>query len=98
MLESHIQAKILKYLSDRAYAVKIISASRAGVPDIICCYRGIYIAIECKHPSRRRNISPLQEHNIKCILENGGRAIVATDVDIVKNLLDTIDIELGGDE
>ena len=44
--------------------------SSSGVPDIIVCYNGRFIAIECK--AGNNTITPLQERNINLIHKNGG--------------------------
>ena len=47
---------------------------RAGVPDIIACRHGFFIAIECKAGSNKP--TPLQERELKAIGDNGGIAFV----------------------
>jgi Holliday junction resolvase len=47
---------------------------RSGVPDIIICYCGKFLAVECKAGTRKP--TPLQEHEMKCIRLAGGEAIV----------------------
>jgi len=89
MKESEIQKKILDYLKlQGAYAVKVIQASKAGVPDIICCYKGKFIAIEVKTPKTKYNTSELQKLNIEWINQAKGIVIVAWDLEQVKRLLD----------
>lgn len=43
---------------------------RAGIPDIIACINGRFVAIEVK--ASKGKASPLQERNIKLINEAGG--------------------------
>lgn len=87
--EQDIQRKILKYLeSKHIYAVKVISASKAGVPDILCCYNGQFLAIEVKTPNTKHNTSELQKHNISKIIGCGGKALVAWDVKQVQEFID----------
>jgi Archaeal holliday junction resolvase (hjc) len=47
---------------------------RSGVPDIVGCYHGKFIAIECK--AGKNKPTALQEREIKWINESGGHAIV----------------------
>jgi Holliday junction resolvase len=76
MREQQIQARILRELTKRGvYAVKVISASRNGTPDILCCHQGEFIGIEVKTPTGR--VSKLQEHHLWAIRAAGGRAMVA---------------------
>jgi len=46
----------------------------AGIPDIVCCYRGQFIGIECKAGSGKT--TALQENNLSRIKACGGHAIV----------------------
>jgi len=50
---------------------------RSGVPDIIICYCGKFLAIECKAGTRKP--TPMQEHEMKCIRLAGGEAIVVNE-------------------
>lgn len=94
MKESEIQKKILEYLKlQGAYSIKVIQASKAGVPDIICCYKGWFIAIEVKTPKTKYNTSELQKLNIEWIKKAQGEAIVAYDIEQVKQLIERIDYE-----
>ena len=53
---------------------------RSGVPDIVACWQGRFIGIECKAGD---NITtPLQEKNLREIRESGGTALVITEKDI----------------
>lgn len=47
---------------------------RSGIPDIICCYRGWFVAIECKAGNNK--CTTLQQNNIDEIREQGGLAWV----------------------
>lgn len=88
MLEQQIQKKIIQTLEAKgAYTVKVVSATKTGVPDIICCYKGIFIAIEVKTPKTKTNVSKLQEYNLKLIQQAGGLSLVAWDVQQVEELL-----------
>ncbi len=60
---------------------------KSGVPDIIVCYRGRFIGIECK--AGKNKCTTLQLKNIDEILDNGGIALVVNEenIDCVTNLL-----------
>ena len=60
---------------------------RSGVPDIICCYEGKFIAIECKAGDNKTTL--LQDREIAAIQAAGGKAYV-----INENNLDTIRVAL----
>ena len=93
--EQAIQSDILKYLkSVGAYTIKVSAATKAGIPDIICCYKGRFIAIEVKRPEAKTNVSPLQVANISMIINAQGEAIVAWDKEMVKTFIDNIDKEI----
>lgn len=95
MKEQDIQRKIIKYLeSVGAYVVKVVASNKSGTPDILACYRGIFLAIEVKRPETKTNVSELQEYNIKKIKEAGGVAIVSWDLDAVKAVVDDINSNL----
>jgi len=59
----------------------------SGVPDIICCYKGRFIGIECK--AGKGKTTALQEKNIAQIIATGGKAIVVNEenIDHVRYLL-----------
>ena len=50
-----------------------------GIPDLICCWRGAFIGIECKAPGKRGNVSELQKMQIAGIRTAGGVALVVDD-------------------
>lgn len=50
---------------------------KSGVPDIICCFRGYFVAIECK--AGKNTTTELQERNLKEIREAGGIAVVVNE-------------------
>lgn len=95
MKEQDIQRKIIKYLeSVGAYVVKVVASNKSGTPDILACYRGIFLAVEVKRPETKTNVSELQEYNIKKIKEAGGIAIVSWDLDAVKATIENINLML----
>ena len=52
----------------------------SGVPDIICCYKGRFLAIECK--AGKGKTTALQEKNIAQIIAQDGLAIVVNEDNI----------------
>lgn len=86
--EQQIQKKITTYLeSQGCYIVKVISATKAGVPDILGCYEGVFFGIEVKTPKTRNNVSKLQEYNLDKIHSCGGHSLVAWGVEQVEDFL-----------
>lgn len=63
----------------------------SGVPDIIACYRGVFIGIECK--AGKNKPTDLQVKNLHAIAESGGEALVVneTTTEKVGDLLVEID-------
>ena len=53
---------------------------RSGVPDIVCCYRGVFIAIECKAGNNKP--TPLQEAEMQKIREAQGFVLVVNETNI----------------
>lgn len=60
---------------------------RSGVPDIIACVKGKFVAIECK--AGKGTTTALQKYNIEKINTAGGLAIVINESNI-DSLLTTI--------
>lgn len=56
----------------KAYVVKVVSASRAGVGDILCCINGVFYLFEIK--GRNDSERALQRENINRVIQAGGRA------------------------
>jgi Holliday junction resolvase len=50
---------------------------RSGVPDIICCVEGRFLAIECK--AGKNKPTALQEREMSAIVSAGGSAIVVNE-------------------
>lgn len=61
---------------------------KVGIPDIICCYQGKFLAIETKAPGKRNNTTPNQDARINEIRAAKGWALVVDDVQQVKEFLD----------
>lgn len=80
-LEASVTRRVKKYLTDRSgvWFFKVYSGgamTRSGIPDIIACVWGFFVAIELKRISGK--VTKLQEYTMKMIVMNGrGRAFVA---------------------
>lgn len=77
MLERDIVAAVKKYLASLGSDVFFWKEhggpyGTSGVPDIICCYKGRFIGMECKLPSGR--LTELQKRAISKIIQAGGIA------------------------
>ena len=58
----------------------------AGIPDIICCYKGKFISFEVKTETGQP--TELQKATIKKIQKAGGVAMVVRSVDEVRAVID----------
>ena len=96
MLERDIVAAIKKYLSSLGSDVFFWKEHGSvygtnGVPDIICCYKGRFIGLECKLPGGR--LTELQKRAIEKINRAGGIACRVESVEDVKCGLARVDLE-----
>lgn len=78
--EKQFENEVKQWLKEHgAWFLKTWSngVQRAGVPDILCCYKGKFIALELK----RKNgiVSDLQKYEIEKIRKAGGFAMVMRD-------------------
>ena len=85
--EAKVKKQVKKVLDDLgAYHFSPLTAGygRSGVPDIIACYKGKFIGIECKSGDNKPTL--LQLRNIDDIKRNQGLAIVINE-DNIESLL-----------
>jgi len=90
-LESTITAEIQRYLARLpdwwGFKVQGGGSQMRGVPDIVGCYRGLFVGFEVKRPKVGR-LSQLQAHRIDQIKAVNGHAFVVYGVEDVKQALD----------
>ena len=60
----------------------------AGIPDLIVCYKGKFIAFEAK--VGKNKATPLQDTTIKRIIKAGGYALVVRTLDEVKEIIEAL--------
>ena len=93
MSEQQLQKKILNYLKAKEYyAIKVITANRAGCPDILACIQGRFVGIEVK--IGKNKTSALQDVHLKHINYAGGLGIVVYDLNTVKLLCESLEHEI----
>ena len=84
--ETNLQRKVQEYLvSKGAYEFKVHGSAymKSGIPDIISCYKGKFIGIECK--VGKNKMSKVQEEHRDMILSAEGIHILAYKLeDVVK--------------
>jgi archaeal holliday junction resolvase (hjc) len=81
--EKAVENKIKKWLKDKGYWFFKVHGSifqPSGIPDILACIDGKFVAIEVKR-TKGGVVSPLQKAQIAKIKENGGIAGVATSME-----------------
>ncbi|MDK2919762.1 MAG: hypothetical protein PWQ37_2495 [Candidatus Petromonas sp.] len=78
MTEKQLQTKVIKYLKSlpNIWFFKVWGGGyqRAGIPDLICCINGVFIAIELKGDNGKP--TELQKMNIKNINDAGGIGVI----------------------
>jgi Holliday junction resolvase len=92
--EAKVKDKVKKLLKDNnAYFCMPVSGGfgASGVPDIIACYRGFFIGIECK--AGNNTPTALQKKNLQDIVNAGGGVAVINEdnVEDVEILLRAFD-------
>ena len=88
-IEQHIQTSIMRYIkSIGGLPIKqnqIGIYAQAGVPDIIACIKGRFVAIEVKRTGKKPE--PIQEAFLESINKKGGIAFWSDSLDTVKEAL-----------
>lgn len=86
--EAKLQLKVVRYLKELGSNVWYFKASdkfTIGIPDLVICYSGRFIAIELKAPYGRA--SEIQAYQLQTIQRAGGEAFVCRTLDEVKKAL-----------
>jgi hypothetical protein len=81
--EGKVKAAVRKLLVEFGIYYFLPAANgfgRAGIPDIICCFGGRFIAIECK--AGTGVTTALQDRELAAIRTAGGMAIVVNETNI----------------
>ena len=91
MLEKNLKTSVkamIKRSFPQAWCYKTNDRTTSGIPDLIICMYGRFIAIELK--TAKGKVSPIQDYTINAIKRAGGYAVVARTVADVKLLLEEI--------
>jgi Holliday junction resolvase len=91
--EKKVKAKVVEILKAHGayyFFPSTFGMGRSGVPDIVCCYKGMFLAIECK--ANGNKTTALQDREIEAIKKAGGVAVVIDEKNIgdVAVLLGTV--------
>ena len=89
--EAKIQAEILAYIRTelrwKMWGCKVIVSNERGVPDIIACRDGKFVAIEVKKPGQQ--LTQIQQAQLSRIFQVGGSAYVVHSLDEFKEVVKT---------
>jgi Holliday junction resolvase len=81
--EKKVKDKVVKILKSHGiyyFFPTTFGMGRSGVPDIICCFNGSFLAIECK--AGKNKTTALQDMEIAAIRKTGGTAFVINENNI----------------
>lgn len=93
--ETRLRKKIVKALQEKypeAWIKKIHGNKfqNIGMPDLVCCFEGKFVAIEIKNPGKERTTTPAQLLEIMKIRKSKGVAGVVTTIEEALELLGAI--------
>jgi Holliday junction resolvase len=94
MKEKDIVNRIKVHMTKRgAWVIKTHGSPHlAGIPDILACYEGRFMALEVKRPETRNTVTERQARFLQDITEAGGITAVVTSVEEAEACL--LDVEL----
>jgi len=88
--EGRVKKQVKEYLKSIGawYYMPVSNGmGRVGCPDILVCYKGLFMAFETKAPGKIRNVTANQQREIDDILRVNGLACVVDDVEQVKEAI-----------
>jgi hypothetical protein len=92
--EGKVKAECKKFLKARGifFFMPVSNGmGQVGIPDIICCYKGLFVAIETKAPGKRANLTDNQKRIMENIRDADGFAFVVDDPSELGVLFNSID-------
>lgn len=81
--EKKVKDRVVKILKDEGvyyFFPATFGMGRSGVPDIVCCVRGQFLAIECKAGGNKPTALQLRE--LAAIHAAGGTALVINETNV----------------
>lgn len=87
--EAKVKKKVVRILKEAgAYYFYPVTGGfgRSGVPDVVACYKGRFIGIECK--AGKNKPTPLQQKNLDDITKEGGLSYVINEDNV--NLVEVV--------
>tara|TARA_R110000796_G_scaffold43778_3_gene107369 strand:+ start:138 stop:446 length:309 start_codon:yes stop_codon:yes gene_type:complete len=91
--EGKVKKKVREYLQSIGawYYMPVSNGmGRVGCPDILVCYKGLFMAFETKAPGKIKNVTPNQEREINGITRAYGLAHVVDDVAQVRAVIEGV--------
>jgi len=82
--EKKVKARVVKMLKEKGvyyFFPATYGMGRSGVPDIICCVKGKFLAIECKAGSNKT--TALQNRELNAIIDAGGVALIINEGNMI---------------
>jgi len=96
MTEKAITTAVMRYLKTLPYCFAWKQHGGmygvAGLPDIIVCYHGRFIAFEVKTPTGK--LTKLQESTLRKIKNAKGEAFKVTSIEEVKEIISNLKLEV----
>ena len=92
--EGKVKKKVKEYLQSIGawYYMPVSNGmGRVGCPDILVCYKGMFMAFETKAPGKIAHVTANQQREIDAIQRVNGLAHVVDDVEQVKAVIETIE-------
>ena len=86
MKEKSVENKIKDYLFSKGiYHFKVHGSKfmPAGIPDIVCCFRGSFLGIEVKRPGAKNEQSEQQKIHERNIAKSGGTYLLVDSLEEV---------------
>jgi len=96
--EGKVKKKVKEYLQSIGawYYMPVSNGmGRVGCPDILVCYKGLFMAFETKAPGKIKNVTANQERELADIQSAYGLALVVDDVKQVEDAISAKIIEAG---
>ena len=95
--EGKVKDAVKKFLKERGawYFMPVSNGmGQVGIPDIICCYKGFFIAIETKAPGKKGQVTDNQKRVMDAIRDATGLAWVVDDPTELDAIFNAVDIML----
>jgi len=91
--EGKVKAKVKKILDVHEvyyFCPATGGYGRSGIPDFVCCYKEMFIALECK--AGKGKTTALQDRELARIHSAGGRAFVVNEdnLHVIEHFFDSI--------